>query len=595
MDSTTKDGNLSKTISEMNTNLVEGSPYLRYFEFIKQEVIKLEERLELKQVELLKVNMTLEAQISELSKLKMHLQSKDSEIYSLRSRIESHQSENISLRIELKKSEEEKINIREEISKVIPSISIRMDSLLELNQPHGWSINSRNSLENKKSVDKKRITVAVLGMYDVGKSWFCNELTGTKHFTTGFNQRTDGLNIHFPEEDNNLIGVIDTPGSNEAIRVTQEDLVQMITPSQDNQANVEEKNLEKAKKTDVNVEEEYMQRYKLLKNDARILQDLKEKFIAEVSDVLILICNKLSEKEQENIYKVIKHHKQIHEERTKSQKAAGGGAFRDTKLYIVHNYKMLTERAQIENQIQRNLRDSFKVEQILLFSANEKEELKSCNPYMYQDQFGISHLILAAKETNAGNYYNPSTFAFIKQKINVIENRTSANVKKLFLDFCNKNLPKLLKQEEIKLQLNSDESAIIKEGGPNIVLENVRYDEFGNFSLSSAFEPRYSTLEKQLDNKKEITVILEVLDSKYEAELETDEEGYSYLHIYGEKNITSVKDTVATNYSRERGKFSQIVRLSKWKMLGDPRREGPNDGVVRYVFEFSKPGPIPIP
>jgi hypothetical protein len=36
-------------------------------------------------------------------------------------------------------------------------------------------------------------------MYDVGKSWFINELTGKILQNADFNQRTDGLNIHFPD------------------------------------------------------------------------------------------------------------------------------------------------------------------------------------------------------------------------------------------------------------------------------------------------------------------------------------------------------------------------------------------------------------
>ena len=145
------------------------------------------------------------------------------------------------------------------------------------------------------------VTPAVVGMYDVGKSWFCNGFTGTRDFTCGYSQRTDSLNFSFPEEDGTLVVIFDTPGSNEAIRVTDPTLKQKIT-----NANKDKKEEE----VEINqLDDEYMTRYKILKNDAKMLQSLKEKFIGEIVDIVVIVCNKLSEKEQEIVYKLIKHHK----------------------------------------------------------------------------------------------------------------------------------------------------------------------------------------------------------------------------------------------------------------------------------------------
>jgi len=97
--------------------------------------------------------------------------------------------------------------------------------------------------------------------------------------------------LSFPIRSRQLDWILDTPGSNEAIRCTQEDFIQKVEKAQDS---------EETNGTPDN-QDKSMMHYKLLKNDARILQDLKEKFIREMADVLILICNKLSEKEQEII------------------------------------------------------------------------------------------------------------------------------------------------------------------------------------------------------------------------------------------------------------------------------------------------------
>ena len=166
-------------------------------------------------------------------------------------------------------------------SKDVPTLSIKMDSFLDLNEPSiGWRFASPEASVLQKIVDKKMITLAVVGMYDVGKSWFCNEITGTKNFKSGYTQRTDGLNFFFPEEDGTLIAVIDTQGSNEAIRVTDPDLMQKIT-----NANKDKKEEE----AEINkVDDAYMTRYKILKNDAKMLQSVKEKFIGEIADVVVI-------------------------------------------------------------------------------------------------------------------------------------------------------------------------------------------------------------------------------------------------------------------------------------------------------------------
>lgn len=230
----------------------------------------------------------------QLNNMKNVVLQKEEEITILRNRISDLSSKSEAVKEELKKIsikyqelEEQKRNVKT-ISEVFPSLSIQMDSLLDLNYPHGWKITTEN-FENVMM--KKMVTVAIIGMYDVGKSWFCNEFTGKKLCTSGSNQSTNSLDCHFPSEAGNLIGILDTPGSNEAIRCTQEDLIQKVEKAQGS---------EETNGTPDNQDKSTMH-YKLLKNDARILQDLKEKFIREMADVLILICNKLSEKEQEII------------------------------------------------------------------------------------------------------------------------------------------------------------------------------------------------------------------------------------------------------------------------------------------------------
>jgi HSP20 family molecular chaperone IbpA len=211
---------------------------------------------------------------------------------------------------------------------------------------------------------------------------------------------------------------------------------------------------------------------------------------------------------------------------------------------------------------------------------------------MFKDQFGVGHLILAAQGSNAGKYYNPSTFGFFRDKIRVMENRTSANVKDLFLKFCNKNLPKMLKQEELKVKFDACGEAIIKEGESKIVLENLRYDKFGDFVVFGSFEPRYSITEKILDSEiKEITVDVELLDAQYKSTFLKDSEGQWCLVIKGTK-MTSIKKDAKTKEiviesNREQGNFTLVVRLPKGQKTEYNKKDLEN-GIVRYTIKLSE-------
>lgn len=475
------------------------------------------------------------------------------------------------------------VDVMEFKSDFTPSLSIHMNSLLSLNKPDaGWLLKSPDYEQLNTVKNKKLIMIAVIGMYDVGKSWFCNNFAKKKLLASGYTQTTHSLDFVFPSEsEGSSIGIIDTPGSNEAIRVTDEKLIQMLEPYEE-QSN--KKNLEQL----------YFSRYTKLKNDAKIIQDLKERFIREITDVLVLICNKLSEKEQEILYKVIKHHKEVAKQRMQ-EAFESKKEQRDTNLYIIHNYKNIAEIDQVKQQMEKDLMKSFKVETIPMFSQ-EKPEFKDLNNLIYFDQFGITHLILAQDGSVAGNYFNQTTFAYLKEKLNTMSQRTQVDVGRFFLDFCNRNLPNLLKQD-IKLKFNKDQTAIIKDGdSKSIVLENLHYDEFGNFYFSSTdFEPRYSIEEKPLEpGKKDITVEIEVVDSEFKANYLKGPEGMYVLQIEGKKHVNLGVDLNTgakyQNHNREWGDFQIKIPLSNENLVSVSKepKQGTKSGIMRYTFTFEK-------
>ncbi len=61
-------------------------------------------------------------------------------------------------------------------------------------------------------------------------------------FNSRYSQRTADLNFSFPEEDGTLVVVIDTPGSNEAIRVIVPKLFEKIASSNEEKTEDRAKN-----------------------------------------------------------------------------------------------------------------------------------------------------------------------------------------------------------------------------------------------------------------------------------------------------------------------------------------------------------------
>ena len=319
----------------------------------------------------------------------------------------------------------------------------------------------------------------------------------------------------------------------------------------------------------------------------------KRNLSGRLADVVVIVCNKLLEKGQEIVYKHIKHQKDSLERANErgSKELAKTVHTERLYLYVVHNYRILKEIDEVRKQIEKDLKKNFNAIECSLFTSGE-EKYKTCNSTMFKDQFGVGHLILAAHGSEAGEHYNPSTFGFFKEKLRVMESRTSANVKKLFLDFCNKNIPKMLKQEEFKVKFDTDQSAIIKDGASKTVLGNLRYDELGYFEVSSAFKPKYSMVEKTLDNGTiELKIEVELSDTEYQPKLLKDGEGQCCLVIRGEKKVPVSTDAKSkekmTKNNREHGPFKLVVRLPRGEKI-DFKRTEKAKGIVEYIGNFSE-------
>jgi len=476
-----------------------------------------------------------------------------------------------------------------------PHVSIEFSTIFDLGiKGEGWKVNQGNPDKVKELMQKKIMTVGVLGAYDAGKTYLCNIL-GNKKLRSGHNQRTAGIEVVYPEEDDVFYGLIDVPGSQEAHPINDMKLVAKL-PSLSNQTEGEE--VKKNAEDDDESNNTYLERYNLMHNDARLTHSLKEKFIVENVDMVVIVTNKLSESDQEMIYKNLNYFKQWRERKKKK------GVTNQKYLYVVHNFKMLTSKEDVEKQIEKDIKMCFEVEKTPIFSTGKTE---GCNSDMYIDQFGVCHLVLAKENTEAGNYYNTTTIEFLKSRIKNTECKSTLNLVDSFQKFCNTHLEKMIGQK-IELAFDEKASAFINKEGTDIKIDGIIWTSLGEV-VTSDFKPKYSILDRKLDNgDQELVVEVESIDCErvkdtkpnksYMTAKIDSKDGYNCLKLKGtkviDKGISDAKDPKnkpeLINYSRGEGNFDININLVKNKKLKSKEVQDLNNGITRFTFRFSEEG-----
>lgn len=488
-----------------------------------------------------------------------------------------------------------------------PHVSIEFSTIFDLGtKGEGWKVNLGNPEKVKELMKTKIMTVGVLGAYDAGKTHLCNKL-GNKNLRSGHQHRTAGIEVIYPEEKDVYYGLIDVPGSQEAHHINDKNLIAKLPrlPSKTKEEEIKAEDGEKANNT-------YLERYNLLHNDAKLTHSLKEKFIVENVDIVIIVTNKLSESDQEMIYKNLNYFKEWQEQSKK-------GITTHKYLYVVHNFKMLSRIEDVEEQIEKDIKMCFDVEESPIFVSNRME---NCNNVMYRDQFGVSHLVLATENSEAGKYYNTSTIEFLKSKIRNNDTKSTLNLVESFQKFCNIHLPIMVGQE-IELVYDEEKKAFINSKKTDIKIDGLAWTSLGEVILNTGFKPKYSILKNTLDNGDlELIVEVESIDCEpkdpkavkdlkpnqsYIMSRTYNKDGFDCLKLKGAKHIykgatdakgsTDAKETPdgkdpknkaeLINYSRGEGGFEMVIPLVKNKTKQDYQMVDLKNGITRHVFRFS--------
>lgn len=477
-----------------------------------------------------------------------------------------------------------------------PNLIIEMDSLFSLNGD-GWKITSHDSDRINKLSQYGLVTAAVLGGIDSGKSFVLNELGG--NFDSGFSKQTSAISVSYPEEEGTYLALIDTPGSMEAVQPynkaiienfqknMREEVMEIIDESLAEPVQTDE---DAMKKTNEDLEEEHKRRnqliYSYLHHDRRIIDSLKEKFIIEHADMIFIVVGKLSASESEVIQRSVNYYNEL----MYSHSAKGNKHLRNKRLYIIHNFKMLQTVEDVERQIQRDIVSCFGLKKAPMFNYSvAKSNEMSRNNYIYSDSQGICHLVLAAKGTPAGDYYNIPAFEFLKKNLAVADLKSRIDFTKAFLEFCQKKLSRIL-QQELHLIFDTQKSAIVEASKKRIKIGRMYSSELDGLYPADSYVPSYSKSFYENEEETIVVVDIELLDCQFEAKW-SKTGGRDYIVLTGEKKVFEVPSphcVKKTIHSRREGKVSLNIPLLEDRDKPKITKVNLNNGIWRFTVVYPK-------
>ena len=472
-------------------------------------------------------------------------------------------------------------------------LAIETPSLYDLNGD-GWKIICEDMEKLKYHIEKGIVSASVLGDFDAGKSFLLNELGA--RFDSGYSKRTNAILISLPEEEGNYYGLVDTPGSKEAIQLYNEDLLNKLKKNLKGELFEEETPGTTDKitmKSEGQIAEEesklHQNIYRYLHNDRKIIDNLKEKFIIENIDIIFIVVGKLSESESELIQRNVAYYEKV----MNSNNTRLNKKNRNKRLYVIHNYKMLHTIDAVKAQMEVDIFKCFKVKKEPMFNHNPfpKDGPKYHDEY-YKDSQGINHIVLAAKGSEAGNYFNIPALEFLKSRMLITDHKSHIDFPKEFLEFCQRNVPSMIQQQDLKLVYDETKKAIVNQDEVPIKIGRLYVTDIGDLHAADTYVPGYS--KRLIETKESLEVILDVelLDCVCEAKW-NKQGGRDYITIRGEKRVfddaTKKSDNAeAVNHSRLVGPVYISIPLLEDKDKPKIAKEDLKNGIWRFTLTYAK-------
>lgn len=478
------------------------------------------------------------------------------------------------------------------------------DIIIDVNSleylPNGWDVKYSEAGIDRYNEYKTKLgcVVGVLGLINKGKSFLLQKVTGID-LPCGYNVRTEGLSVKYPDmRDKNII-ILDTVGMNNSLKESNyynpDEKMKEIEEEEEEEKRYEKEEKGMYEKEDMSEEriewkkkqEEEEKNMKVIERfakDKQITELFLQKFVMKYSNIILLVVDQISYTEQIMI------------DRIKTQ-------CDDQKLIIVHNLKTLIYKKQIEDYIEDTLMSSFLLKKERFNKVGEitnedktnnyyyieeiyKEEIFSLDDEEDNDNLQIIHLIMGKDNSEAGNYYN-------KSAINMIQNIISGCSDLNTFDVIDKLIKFTVKSSEALFGWRMGNNDIIFEDRLIKTNDDIRVkinpklgpEDFNLENTNSDYIPKYR-FYKNIDFTR---FVIEVeLAGKIEGmKLNVKRiQGYIYFKLTGKKSFFVPKNSFSF-ISIPRGFFNLEIKIPLEKLslkslkVKEKRKE---NGV--YFFEF---------
>ena len=326
-------------------------------------------------------------------------------------------------------------------------IIIDIKSIANLNN-EGWEINYSNREFYNSKKDCPTITIGVIGNGNKGKSFFLQKLSDY-NIPKGFNVKTKGLSIRYAVKEDHNLTILDSAGQE--------------TPLLNNNNEIDN---------------EYLLRDKL--NTELFIQ----KFIILKSKILFIVVGNITLSEQKLITRIKKEGK-------------------NKQIFIIHNLQIYQTKDQVEDYIENTLKKMYKIQERIFQNFTGTDKKNTYNKFFVEEDDenenkNIVHLILINDYCENSDYYNLSTFNFIKRELEVVKERQIFPVieecKKFIFKFSQENFEEnIINEDSIELKyIDENTDKLYINNFNNIKLKKLVIDEIGNIDIDNGYNPEYS-------------------------------------------------------------------------------------------------------
>jgi hypothetical protein len=395
------------------------------------------------------------------------------------------------------------------------------------------------------------LVISVLGNFNRGKTHIIFKLCGVKDVPAGFNISTEGFSIKYPADPKDGLTFLDVAGNDIALNYGKLD-------NEEGSSN------------------EIKSRMSI---DRIHTDNFYHEFVINNSDVFICVVNKLTFGEQKLINKL---------------KLSIGRKEDRKELLIFHNLYDYTNIEEVKKYIEETLLVSFPFEKkgrAAYIREKGDQNNDSVNIYYYleddeKDKPEVTHHILAKDDTEAGKFYNNSTYDFVWSKIKGTGKRKQFDP----VDCIRKQLianSKIIFEDEKAIEDVVLENNLLKfkTNTGNVKLQSLIVDSLG---YNSRVVEKYAIYK----NEKELKIVLEepnvdinTIKIKISPVLPL---GIMY-EIMGEKKKFEIKEGYKelfnTTSNMDRFHFEVMISTEEAIFIqGKPVISDYNDGVIIITY-----------